>query len=103
MYNALFALLAGCLTFGVLAATKLLTPYEATVPAVIAAIVVFVVLARRTFSRLEAILRESSHFLQQRPPRIEPAMASMRRSIKRRLLLKTSVSPNHPAFDALLI
>lgn len=79
MLNVLYALSCALLTFGVLAATHLLTPAESAVPAVLVALVAYFVLARRTFRALQRIVGESGQALQTVPPRVQQAIATLQR------------------------
>jgi tetratricopeptide (TPR) repeat protein len=80
MRNILFALLAGAAVFGVLFLTKLLGIGESVVPAVIVTGIVYFVLARRTFKKVEGVFTEASNHLQTMPPRIDAAIATMQRA-----------------------
>lgn len=79
MFNLLYALLCACATYAVLALPHLLTPAESVVPAVLAALVAYFLLARRTFRALQHIVGLSGQALQTQPPQVQQAIAMLQR------------------------
>jgi hypothetical protein len=77
MLNILYALLAAAGTTALLALPHWLTLGEAIVPGVIVALVTYMVLARRTFRALEAIMMRGAQALQTMPPKPELAITIM--------------------------
>ena len=80
MRNLFVALGIGAVVFAILFLTHLLGLAESIVPGVVAAMIAYFVLARRTFKKVEAVFTEASTHLQAMPPRIDAAIATMQRA-----------------------
>tara|TARA_Y100001934_G_C12251123_1_gene725196 strand:- start:94 stop:834 length:741 start_codon:yes stop_codon:yes gene_type:complete len=77
MKNILFALGIGIAIFAVLYFPELLRLGEAIVPAVLASMIAYFVLARRAFKKVETIFGAASQFLQSPPPKFDLAIRKM--------------------------
>src|SRR5688572_15138077 len=77
MRNLLTAIGIGVGIFLVLWLTKLLSAFEASVPAFLATVIAYFVLARRTFKAVEAIFNTAAQSLQTMPPRFELAIQQL--------------------------
>ncbi len=77
MRNLALAIAAGVLVFVLLAATRLLSPFEAIAPAVLVVFLAYYLLARRTFKKVEAVFTDASKSLQSMPPRLELAISTL--------------------------
>lgn len=77
MLNILYALLAGAGVTLALYGLHWLTLAEAIVPGVLVAVVTVVLLARRAYQALEAIMMDGARLLQVQPPRFAQAIAKM--------------------------
>jgi tetratricopeptide (TPR) repeat protein len=80
MYNIGFALLAGAAVFLALFVPHILRPFEASMPALLCAVVVYLVLARRSFRQLEKIFTQGGAALTQVPPNFGQAVQVMERA-----------------------
>ena len=80
MRNLLVSLVGGAAVWGALFAPGLLKMGEAILPAIIAVIATYFVLARRTFKQVEKLLVGGSQFVQQMPPRFDLAIAGMEKA-----------------------
>lgn len=77
MRNLLYALGCGVLVFAALFLPNILNAPESAVPALIAVLVAYFVLARRTFKTLESVFAEAAKALQSMPPKIDLAIAGL--------------------------
>src|SRR5688500_300511 len=77
MRNLLLALGIGAALFLLLWLTGLLSAFESSVPGVLAAMIAYFVLARRTFKSVEAIFNTAAQSLQTMPPRFELAIQQL--------------------------
>jgi tetratricopeptide (TPR) repeat protein len=80
MRNIAMALGVGVLAFAILYAPGFLNFGESLVPGLLAAVAAYVVLARRTFRRLEAIFAESAQVLQSVPPKFDLAVSTIQKA-----------------------
>jgi hypothetical protein len=79
MRNLLASLACGLVVFALLFAPRWLSAGEASVPAVIAVLAVYFVLARRSFRRIETLFMDASKHLQTPPPRFDLAIEAMQK------------------------
>ena len=77
MLNLLYALAAGTLVTAALRLSHLLSFAEAVVPGVLVALVAYVVLARRTFAKLQQVMQQAGQYLQTAPPKIPLAAQAL--------------------------
>ena len=80
MRNIALAIAAGLAAFFLLYAPGLLKPGESTVPAVATVVVVYFLLARRSFKQVEAIFMEAGQYLSAMPPKFDLALKTMQRA-----------------------
>jgi uncharacterized protein HemY len=77
MQNLALAILVGLATFAALYVPRLLSVGEAIVPAVLATVIAYFLLARRTFKAVEAIFNTAAQSLQATPPRFDLAISQL--------------------------
>ncbi len=80
MRNLAIALVVGLAIFAALFLSHLLKGVESSVPAVLAAVVTYVVLARRTFRQLEGVFTQAAGYLQNYPPKFEQAVREIEKA-----------------------
>ncbi len=80
MRNILLAMGVGVLVFAALFVPGLLHVGEAMVPAALAVIVAYFLLARRTFKQVEAVFTEAAKSLTSMPPKLDLAVATMEKA-----------------------
>ena len=80
MRNILMALGVGTLVFTALFVPGLLRLGESVIPAVIAVLIAYFLLARRTFKRVEMIFGDAAKSLTSMPPKFDLAIATMEKA-----------------------
>lgn len=80
MRNILMALAAGLVIFAALFVPGLLHLGESIVPAVMVAMIVYFLLARRAFKQVEKIFTDASKALQSMPPKFDLAISGMEKA-----------------------
>lgn len=80
MKNLIYALLAGAAVFLGFFATGLLSAFESVAPAVLAVLVAYFLLARRSFKRVEVIFTEASKALSAMPPKLDLAVQTLEKA-----------------------
>jgi len=80
MINTVLAFCCGIFVWGILFATHWLNFGEAVVPGVIALLVTYFLLARRTFKQVEKIALEAAKFLQNMPPKFDLAIQQLQKA-----------------------
>jgi tetratricopeptide (TPR) repeat protein len=80
MRNLALAIAAGVIIFGLLFVTRSLSAFEAIAPGVLAVLVTYFVLARRSFKRVEAVFNEASKSLSAMPPKLELAISTLEKA-----------------------
>ena len=80
MHNIIFAILSGAAVFAALFFPGLLNVGESIVPGVLAMGVVYFLLARRAFKKVEAIFNDAARSLQSVPPKFDLAVKTMEKA-----------------------
>jgi tetratricopeptide (TPR) repeat protein len=80
MRNLVYALVAGLATFALFYFTGLLSAAESSAPAVLAVVIAYFVLARRSFKKTELIFTEAGKALQSMPPKLDLAISTLEKA-----------------------
>ncbi len=80
MLNILYAILAGAAVFSALFFPGVLGLGEAIVPGILAVMIAYYLLARRTFKQVEGLVNVAANNLQSQPPRFELAIQGLEKA-----------------------
>lgn len=80
MFNLIFALVTGLTVGTSLRLSGWLSFGEASVPAILAAIISYILFAKSTFRKFERVMGEAAQMLQSMPPKVEQAITVMQKA-----------------------